>query len=392
MNDASTARSIDLVCSLLRGESRPGRLFGTEQTAEMFLRLVRAHGVTPLLDERFSVGDLDDAWPASIREACHEDALGRAMQELAIRAELMRVLAAFGAAGVRPLILKGTALAYQVYPRPALRMRGDTDLLVPSGVAETAAAVLDQLGYLRGPYSNGEAVSCQATWSRTDTLGAKHDLDMHWRPSNSQVLARELSYEDLATRAVAVPSLGPNAWTLDAADTLLYACMHRAGHVNTTYYSGEDVMVGGDRLIWFYDMHLLLQVMPASDLEAFVERATQKRMRAICADALQRTHECFGTEIPPFVLEGIRVTGVEEPSARYLTGRRANQVVGDLMAAPDWRFRLKWLREFCFPGADYMHAKYAGSSIRWLPVLYARRAAEGARKRLTHRGAGHQRF
>jgi len=392
MNDVSTATFIELVCSLLRGESKPYRAHHPGETAETFLRLARAHGVTPLLDERFSVGDLDDAWPASIRAACHDDALARAMQELATRAELMRVLAAFGAAGVRPLILKGTALAYQVYPRPALRMRGDTDLLVPSGATEPAAAVLDQLGYLRGPYSNGEAVSCQATWNRTDTLGAEHDLDVHWRSSNSQVLARELSYEDLAARAVAIPALGPDAWTLDAADTLLYACMHRAGHVNTIYYSGEDVMVGGDRLIWFYDMYLLLRAMSATDLEAFVERATEKQMRAICADALQRTNDCFKTEIPPFVLEGLRVSGAEEPSARYLAGRRANQVVGDLVAAPDWRFRLRWLREFCFPAADYMHAKYAEASVQWLPILYARRAAEGTRKLLSRRGAGHPRF
>jgi len=392
MNDASTARSIDLVCSLLRGESKPYRAHHPDETAESFLRLARAHGVTPLLDERFSEGGLHDAWPASIRAACHDDALGRAMQELAARAELMRVLAAFSAAGVRPIILKGTALAYQVYPRPALRMRGDTDVLVPSGAAETAAAVLDGLGYLRGPYSNGEAVSCQATWSRTDTLGARHDLDVHWRPSNSQVLARELSYEDLATRAVAVPALGPDAWTLGAADTLLYACMHRAGHVNTTYYSGEDVLVGGDRLIWFYDMHLLLRAMSVPELEEFAERAGQRQMRAICLDALQHTRERFGTEIPTFVLEALRVTGAAEPSARYLAGRRANQVVGDLVAATDWRFRLRWLREFCFPAADYMHAKYAEASVQWLPILYARRAAEGTRKLLSRRGAGHPRF
>lgn len=392
MNDDSTARSIDLICSLLRGESPPSRAYDTEETADAFLRLARAHGVTPLLDERFSNRDLDDAWPASIRVACHEDALGRAMQELALRAELTRVLAALGAAGVRPLILKGTALAYGVYPRPALRMRGDTDLLVPPAAAGTVAVLLEELGYRRAPHSNGEAVSCQATWSRTDAIGAGHDLDVHWRPSNSQVLARELSYEDLATRAVEVPALGPDAWTLDSADTLMYACMHRAGHVNTIYYSGDDVMVGGDRLIWFYDMHLLVMSMPEADLVEFVERARKRRMRGICLDALQRTRECFGTAIPAFVLEALQVTDAAEPSTRYLAGRRLNQVLGDLVAAPDWRFRLKWLREFCFPAADYMHAKYPGASLQWLPLLYARRAAEGARKVLSRHGTGHPRF
>ena len=392
MNDASTARSINCICSLLRGESQPFQGHQPDQTAEAFMRLARAHGVTTLLDERLSMGDLGDAWPASIRADCHEDALGRAMQELAIRAELLRVLAALGAAGVRPLILKGTALAYQVYPRPALRMRGDTDLLVPDEVVATTAAVLDGFGYVRGPHSNGVIVSSQATWSRIDTLGVRHDLDVHWRINNSLVLSREISYGELDGRAVPVLALGPDARALALPDALLFACMHRAGHVNTIYYSGDDVMIGGDRLIWFYDMHLLLQAMSVPEQQEFLRLATAKRMRTVCADALRRTRDFFGTAIPPSVQSALDASTGLEPSARYLAGRRVNQVIGDLVAAPDWQFRLRWLHEFCFPAADYMLAKYPQASIQWLPALYARRAVEGVSKIFRSGGAGHPRF
>ena len=392
MNEGTDAWVIDVVCALMRGESPPCGATWSGASIEQFLNLVRAHGVTPLLDERFSQGDLSATWPEPVRNACHDDALASAMQELAVRAELVRVLESLDKAGVRPLILKGSALAYQVYPRPALRMRGDTDLFVPDEAVGATVAVLEEFGYARGPHSNGVAVSCQATWSRTDSLGVRHDLDVHWRANNSQVLSREVSYRELDRRAVLVPELGPHARTLSPPDALLFACMHRAGHVNTIFYSGEDVMVGGDRLIWFYDIHLMLQVMSIQEQEEFLQLATMKRMRTVCMDALQRTRDCFGTHVPSSVLEALDAQGETEPSARYLTGRRFNQVVGDLVAAPDWRFRLSWLREFCFPAADYMRAKYPQASIHWLPVLHARRAVEGARKLLSRHGAGHQRF
>lgn len=386
--------ALPLICALLRGESPtwPASSATTEsERVAAFLATARTHGVTSLLDTKFVGSEVPGGgevsrWPDAIRRACHDDAIAQTASELARRSELMRVLAAFAATGITPLILKGAALAYSRYSRPALRPRGDTDLLVPPEAATLSERVLRDLGYTRGGGVTGDLVSYQATWSRTDPIGQVHDVDVHWRISNSQILAKALTYDELAARAQAVPALGPYARAPAPVDALLFACMHRAGHVNVPYQSIDETFIGGDRLIWLYDIHLLLGAMSAVELDDFVHAATAKRLKAICLDALVHTRQCFATPIPQAVLDGLQPSGTAEPSARYLTGRRGRQMLGDFLALDDWATRLQWLKELGFPAPDYIRRKYPDATVRWLPVLYARRAASGLGKALFLRG------
>jgi hypothetical protein len=57
------------------------------------------------------------------------------------------VLQAFSQAGIRPVIVKGAALAYTVYPTPACRSMGDFDLWVLHDVMSKACATLESIGY-----------------------------------------------------------------------------------------------------------------------------------------------------------------------------------------------------------------------------------------------------
>jgi len=80
----------------------------------------------------------------------HESAV-----ELSREIELEHVLSLLAQAGLNPLIIKGTALAYTLYDAPHLRSRCDTDLLFPDRAsAEQAWKVLERMGYHR-PYQRG---------------------------------------------------------------------------------------------------------------------------------------------------------------------------------------------------------------------------------------------
>src|SRR5208282_5106828 len=133
------APPMGLICALLRGEAPAWPTGGEEGSAEIFLGVARRNGVTPLLDSKFTDGRLKEAWPQAIWQACRADARSEAMHELAQRAELGRVLAALAEADVAPLILKGAGLAYTHYPRPGLRPRSDTDLLIAPNQREKTA-------------------------------------------------------------------------------------------------------------------------------------------------------------------------------------------------------------------------------------------------------------
>jgi hypothetical protein len=311
------------------------------------------------------------------------------MFELAHRAEIIRVLDALASADAAPLLLKGTALAYSHYASAALRPRADTDLLIPRDRRTEAGLVLARLGYAKGAAVDGEFVSHQSAWSRSDALGATHHLDIHWRVNNSQMLARALDYEELAARAAPLPALGRNARALAPVHALLLACMHRAGHANAPYYVDGFAIPGGDRLIWLYDIHLLVTAMSAGELAGFAALADSREVRAICGEAMQRTRECFATPIPAQVDDVLNRPGPVEASARYLSGGRARQMLGDFLALDRWSERRGWVRELAFPSAGYMRSMYSDASRSWLPVLYARRALTGVARLIFSRSAGH---
>src|SRR6185503_19661933 len=74
------------------------------------------HGVAPLV---FSV--------AHLPELRGEAMTAGAVEPLRLD-DLREVLAALAARGVKTLLMKGSALAYDVFPSPDLRPRSDTDL------------------------------------------------------------------------------------------------------------------------------------------------------------------------------------------------------------------------------------------------------------------------
>jgi hypothetical protein len=372
----------DLICATLRGEAPEWPDGNDEAAAARFIGSLRFHGMTALFGAALAGSARGEGWPASVAQWCREQNIAQAVVEMSARAELARVLKACAEARIRPLLLKGAALAYSHYPNPVLRPRGDVDLLVPQFARQAAETTLRRLGYVEALQVAGEFASYQAGWSYRDTLGVDHEIDLHWRIHNSQLLSRLLDYEELVSRAQPLPELAPHALAPSPVHALLFACLHRAGHRSAPVYLDGAAHAAGDRLIWLYDVHLLVSRMSADELEEFAALAERKQMRAICRDALLRCVEGFHTRVPGRVLERLSWSGPVEPSERYCSGGRKRQAAEDLLALGSVAARARWLGEQAFPSAAYMHHKYDGSPVSWLPVLYARRLLSGAWKML----------
>jgi hypothetical protein len=107
--------------------------------------LAEAHGVAPLLYKKIS--GLPQPFSAAViqkLESSYYQSAGRAQL---LQAELDRLAAAFDGAGLPWLPLKGAALAWSVYPDPALRPMNDLDLLVAPRDLLTAVRLAGRLGY-----------------------------------------------------------------------------------------------------------------------------------------------------------------------------------------------------------------------------------------------------
>lgn len=284
---------------------------------------------------------------------------------------LAELSAACAEQGLTPILFKGTALAYAVYPQPWLRPRTDSDLLVSMQEAEQFKNVCTELGYQKLFAIAGDYVSYQATYSRALTAQVALNIDLHWRINNRQILARAFNKQELLARAT------PHANCLgfvipNNVDSLIIACLHRLGHHHRE-----------ERLAWLYDIHLLAQQLAAPEWQCLAATVIEKKLAAITLNGLQISSELFGTELPAAVMRRLQAAAYSsEPSAIFLDRELAEWRIffHELRALPDFSTRCLWLRENLLPDAQYTKRQMGSNSAL---IAYSKRFWRGC-KRLVH--------
>ena len=363
-----------LICSVIRRETTPWNGSGDATAIDAFLEAGRYQGVLPLLDTEFSSGKDFATWPDEILTASHQAALAQTGYELAHGGEIERVLAALSRAAITPLLLKGTGLAYALYASPVLRPRSDSDLLVAPEMRENAWRALQKLGYRRVGGPAGKFVGYQMQLQCRDARNLVHNIDLHWRISDAQSFAWLFSFADLAAAAVPVPALDPGASRLGNVHALLLCLLHRAGN-NLFQAPGF-----GDRLIWLYDIHLLVEAMTERQLDDFRATVETKRVGAI---TLQGLRQCAGRFPSPRLADLIDVllgSAQAQSGAEFLGAVRLRREWMELRAIPRAASRFNYLAERAFPSREYVRERYPESSASPLPLLHARRWLEGLGK------------
>ncbi len=373
----------DFLCAIICNEGPlwPGG-DADDQFATRLIQRAEYHGVLALVHDRLqSEPSIAKGWPSFVIQACRDTALGQAMWELRHRDLLNQVLTKLAGIGVIPVLFKGTALAYGLYPEGALRSRGDTDLIIPPGTLHQVDEALKAISFERQIGMSGEFVSYQGSYTRSQTGEGSHTLDIHWRINNSELLSRLFTHAELLEQANPLPQLSIRALAASPVHSLLIACMHRATHKENPYYVDGVAHYSGDRLIWLYDIHLLLGALSPAQYNEFVTQANAKGLRAVCLEGINKTRGCFHTLVPGNVLAALGRRGPIEAPARYLEGNRLRQQWMDFAALGSLKARLRFARETVFPSAQYMRQKYpqASGGLVWLYVL---RALGGLTKRL----------
>jgi hypothetical protein len=142
---------------------------------------------------------------------------------------LREVLAAFSAAGIQALVLKGAALSHLVYPEPGLRPMSDVDLLVRKAEARHALSLLVGLGFSASPPGNGPlpekslAKAVLVTEGLPVSLDIHHDLCEGFDPLS-------LTMDELVDTPLPFSLGGTTAYTLGHAEMLWHLCRHLIIH------------------------------------------------------------------------------------------------------------------------------------------------------------------
>jgi hypothetical protein len=356
------------LASILRGDGMPRG--GLDAPVEAILAVAEDHGVLPLVAA--ALPQLSQAPRVLAAEAARraQEYVGA---DLVAEVELRAVLAALHTSGVDPVLIKGGHLAYTHYPRPDLRPRFDTDLLIAPDALPGTDGVLTGMGYTSQPSVGEDIVMSQRCYTKRGSGGQRHLVDVHWKLANSPVFADLVSYAELAREAVPVASLGPSARGLSPVHAMLVACVHRIAH----HFDAGN-------LIWLYDVRLLAAGLDERDWDRFIDLAANRRVAGVCRTSLERAVNRLRAPVPPRVLEelGRRSAARREIAAGYLAPRRsrAATLVDELRALPTWPARWRLVREHLYPEASYMREVYAPASSAPLPLLRVRRVMRGAWK------------
>lgn len=281
---------------------------------------------------------------------------------------------------IMPLIFKGTALAYRYYGEPARRTRGDTDILVPTDMFGRSAKAIVSANFDHHEAPFGDLISYQESFSRDDGHLGVHQIDLHHKLTNIQLLANAFPYEELRESAIPLPGLHADALMVGPVHSLLIACFHSVFHSMEALEIEKIATLGPERLIWLYDVHLLADAMNEAAWDDFIETARKKGLCAISVRVLVSASRNFRTDLPTSVRVGLDVSG--EPAFEYLTAGPLRRSWMELRAVKGGLDRTRFVIQSFLPPSLFMRRKYAGARVQWLPWLYARRASEGILRRI----------
>ncbi len=310
--------------------------------AEDWLELAQSEGVVALADKRTRDGL--EGVPEPVQRVFADAARAEAAQSLLRQAEARRVLGRFAAARLPVLLLKGSALAYWLYPAPHLRHCVDVDLLFESREAALrAAALLAPDGYVRRQHY-GDAATAEFLCRREMAGGPRVELDMHWALSSAPVFAGRFTFAELMAASRPLPALSPEARGLGPVHACLHAGLHRL----------SDLSNGGhDRLKWLYDFHLLAACMTEAEWRSLAALAADRGLSGVCVDGLDAAASLLHTPVPAGPVAEMRQQAAREPMQ---AGRLREWVYfqrQNLRALPGWGARLRWIGQRLRPTDHY---------------------------------------
>ncbi len=280
--------------------------------------------------------------------------------------ELRGVLQACAGAGVRPILLKGAALAYTLYPDPSLRPRRDTDVLIRDDDEPVMRDVLERLGYTPPLAPPGRTIRTQFCYARSHG-GIRHVWDIHLRISNVHAYADRLTYADLRADAISIATLDGVLAPSHVHSSIL-ACLHRVAH------HGQE-----DELLWLIDIHLLGGALSQADRQRLVAIARQTQLSQLVVLGLTRAAEIFGPVFPDDALAELQRAAATEAPQPLISGQlKTIDVLAADLASIGWRARIGLLREHLIPPRSYMKERYGRWPTALLPIAYIYRIVRGS--------------
>ena len=253
-------------------------------------------------------------------------------------------------------------------------MRCDTDIFISIADITKTIQVLESDGFTISD-ERSRYKSHQFTASKLMMKGISLQVDVHWRISNEQPYARIFSYETCLEQSRMIDVAGQKCCVLHPSKALILACVHLSVQPDEL----------ADRLIWVYDIHLLVSAMTEEELLEITQLSVEKGVGSVCLNGIERAQQCFETPLPQGVINKLQSADEVKGVAGSFNQSYLALILADIKELPGLSQKWALVSELLFPGSPWLLNKYAKKNPIWVPILYMRYLGSGLFNRLTLR-------
>lgn len=277
------ARLLLELLHIISGQSSPQSISPTNRVNwPQFQELVRRHRLAALFHRKLPS---DTPLPSPVWENWEKEYHHQLARTVLEQDCLSRILEAFARSGIKSIVLKGPHLAQEYYPHPALRPCDDIDLLIRPDDRLRASRTVQTMGF-----TSLEETATAKKFSQENTgifLEVHTDLQTPDRRNPSfEIEIKDFWESSLPAQIADLP-----ARVLSPTINLLYLAAHLSHH-------------GFSRIIWFYDLYLVMEKSGDSlNWDRLIEAAHRYQCAGQVYYSLLHTGYFFGKTAPEEVLK-----------------------------------------------------------------------------------------
>ena len=280
---------LSYILCLLRNEFPPMPKASIEQWIHL-TDILNQNRIIPFLYSRIGVLPEKLRPPKYITNIMREYFLVSRVRNIKMDKQLERLLLAFKQEQIKVLVMKGSAIAWSVYPDPAMRPYDDIDLLVLPQQFVKARKIMEMLGYRCEAkiFEIFKDVQSEEYFHYQDRSIGKLKVEIHWDLHCFYGAKHNIALDDLFHNAITVNTSSFYFETFNAVDTLLHMVAH------TGFSHTKDI-----RLSWICDIaQILTRLEVPQDWISLQTKSVEWGIRLLFERIIKMAEAWNGIKIP----------------------------------------------------------------------------------------------
>lgn len=360
------------ILSFLLSSNKNSDLSIADRDPEEMLEEAEIHGIISLLYDRLCISGPrnDEQLFQLFLNGLKNKNLSSALRTNVIHQEAFDLLNELNTNNIHYVVLKGFALAYDIYSKSYLRPSVDIDILIEDKDIERSKVIFLKKGYQNIKEWEPKEVHLQFTYSKPLLQNITCHWDVHRAISNDHEVSNLLPFSEVYARH-SITKVG-ETWfkSISRPHAFIHASIHFLRHK----YRKDTV-----RLIWLYDLFVLADKMTIAESDELILLVKSKGLANIIMQAIEDTLVHFPSEYLNILKNKVQKLPAGN-KLNYLLADSSNglqRFARQLKSTKSISSAFVLVRETLLPPKEQIYSKYGNVSSKLLWLYYIKRVVSG---------------